>query len=66
MEKIATQRSNGAEAEWIEIVREKVQSLRFGVVQIIVHEGRVIQVERTEKVRLSPGNSLARRESIEE
>ncbi|MGC3989364.1 MAG: YezD family protein [Chthoniobacteraceae bacterium] len=66
MEKIAPQRSSGAEAEWIEIVREKVQSLRFGVVQIIVHEGRVIQVERTEKVRLNPGNSSTRRESIDE
>ena len=37
---------------WEEIVRQQVKSLRFGVVQIVVHEGRVVQIERTEKVRL--------------
>ena len=37
---------------WIEIVRQKVESLRFGVVQIVVHDGKVTQIERTEKTRL--------------
>lgn len=41
---------------WIEIVRQKVEAMRFGSVQIIVHEGRVTQVESTEKTRL-PGDS---------
>jgi len=39
-------------ADWLELVREKVQSLRFGVVQIVVHDSRVTQIERTEKTRL--------------
>ena len=39
-------------ADWLELVREKVQSLRFGVVQIVVHDSRVTQIERTEKRRL--------------
>jgi len=30
-----------------------VASLRFGVIQLVVHEGRVVQMERTEKVRLA-------------
>jgi len=38
--------------DWIALVREKVESLRFGVVQLIVHDGRVTQIERTEKTRL--------------
>lgn len=38
--------------EWITLVREKVEGLRYGVVQLIVHEGRVTQIERTEKTRL--------------
>ncbi|MDB6127287.1 MAG: hypothetical protein JWM35_1183 [Verrucomicrobia bacterium] len=38
--------------DWIAIVREKVEGLRFGVVQLIVHDGRVTQIERTEKTRL--------------
>lgn len=46
---------NPAETEadsWIDIVRQKVGAMRFGSVQIIVHEGRVTQVESTEKTRL--------------
>ncbi len=39
-------------ADWLELVREKVQSLRFGVVQIVVHDSKVTQIERTEKMRL--------------
>jgi hypothetical protein len=42
--------------EWQTIVRQQVEALRFGVVQIVVHEGRVVQVERTEKIRLQPGS----------
>jgi len=41
-----------ASANWLELVREKVQSLRFGVVQIVVHDSKVTQIERTEKTRL--------------
>jgi hypothetical protein len=38
--------------DWIALVREKVESLRYGVVQLVVHDGRVTQIERTEKTRL--------------
>ncbi len=38
--------------DWLAIVREKVEGLRFGVVQIVVHDGKVTQIERTEKTRL--------------
>jgi len=41
-----------ASADWLELVREKVQSLRFGIVQIVVHDSKVTQIERTEKTRL--------------
>jgi hypothetical protein len=40
-------------ADWLELVREQVQSLRFGVVQIVVHNRKVTQIERTEKTRLA-------------
>ena len=43
----------GGEESWLEIVRRQVGSLNFGVVQIVVHGARVVQIERTEKVRLS-------------
>lgn len=40
-------------ANWREVVAEYVGTLRFGVVQIVVHDSRVVQIERTEKVRLA-------------
>jgi hypothetical protein len=40
------------EPEWLALVRSQVQDLRYGVVQLVVHDGRVTQIERTEKVRL--------------
>jgi hypothetical protein len=36
---------------WVQVVQEQVGAIRFGVVQITIHESRVVQVERTEKVR---------------
>ena len=41
-----------ASADWLELVPQKVQSLRFGVVQIVVHDSKVTQIERTEKIRM--------------
>jgi len=38
--------------DWLALVREKVEGLRYGVVQLVVHDGRVTQIERTEKTRL--------------
>jgi hypothetical protein len=40
--------------EWLRIVGEKVASLRYGVVQIVVHDRKITQIERTEKTRLDP------------
>ncbi|MDB6125687.1 MAG: hypothetical protein JWQ71_4680 [Pedosphaera sp.] len=37
---------------WLELVQRQVDSLQFGIVQIVVHNSRVVQIERTEKVRL--------------
>ena len=41
-----------SEAQWLALVRRQVESLRFGVVQITVHERRVTQIDKTERVRL--------------
>jgi hypothetical protein len=50
---IATSESNPtATPDWVALVREKVATLRYGVVQLVVHDGRVTQIERTEKTRL--------------
>ncbi len=40
------------QSTWLETVRSQVASLRFGMVQIVVHDSQVVQIERTEKLRL--------------
>lgn len=42
----------GEKPDWLEIVRRQVNSLRFGVVQIVVHDSHVTQIDKTERVRL--------------
>ena len=49
---IKTESDAGEKAGWLEIVRRQVGSLRFGVVQIVVHDSQVTQIEKTERVRL--------------
>jgi hypothetical protein len=52
--------SEPAEPEWLALVRAQVRSLRYGVVQLVIHDGRVTQIERTEKTRLDSDNTRAR------
>jgi len=40
------------ELKWLDLVIQQVSSLRYGVVEIVVHDSRVIQIEKTERVRL--------------
>ena len=46
-----------SEPEWLALVRAQVRDPRYGVVQLVVHDGRVTQIERTEKVRLASDRS---------
>lgn len=43
--------AQGSKTDWLEVVRLNVANLRFGSVQITVHDGRVTQVESIEKTR---------------
>jgi hypothetical protein len=47
-----TNTNAGDKPDWLEIVHRQVASLRFGVVQIVVHDSLVTQIEKTERVRL--------------
>lgn len=40
--------------DWFDVVREKVNHLRFGSVVVTVHDGFVTQVESIEKTRITP------------
>jgi len=39
--------------EVVQEILRAIQSLRFGSLEIVVHDGRVTQIERREKVRFS-------------
>jgi hypothetical protein len=45
---------------WLKIVREQVVSLRFGTVQIVVHDARVTQIEKIERIRIEKSASPER------
>jgi hypothetical protein len=51
-----TQKPSPAKKEvdpnWLQLVRKQVESLKFGTVQITVHDSQVTEVVRAEKVRL--------------
>ena len=43
--------TQSARERWVDAVRGQVESLRYGVVQIVIHDSRVVQIEKTEKIR---------------
>jgi hypothetical protein len=47
------------EPSWVRLVQAQVETMRFGVVQIVVHDSRVVQIERTEKLRLDKSEPKA-------
>jgi len=55
----AIKENKASEPTWLNVLKTQIESLRFGTVQVVVHEARVVQIETTEKVRFEkaePGN----------
>lgn len=36
---------------WLERIAQSLEGITFGSVQIVVHEGRIVQVDKTERYR---------------
>ncbi|MEX1030381.1 MAG: YezD family protein [Paenibacillaceae bacterium] len=36
---------------WLERIKNNIQGLKFGTVQITIHEGKIVQIDRTERSR---------------
>ncbi|MBS1213368.1 MAG: uncharacterized protein H6R26_1985 [Proteobacteria bacterium] len=45
-------RNSGTSQQAGQKILEALQGLRYGAVEITVHDGRIVQIERKEKVRL--------------
>ncbi len=48
-----TKQDDSSASEWMEVVISKIRNLRYGSVQITVHDGRVTLVESIEKTRFA-------------
>jgi len=48
------------DATVIEQLARALQSLKYGIVELTVHEGRVVQIERRERIRLDASGNRPR------
>jgi|GEM_PF-4820741 len=39
---------------WLEIVQDRIGSMLFGEVEIVIQDSKVIQIDSTERLRLDP------------
>ena len=37
----------------VDEIQRAVESIRYGVVQLIIQDGRIVQIDKTEKIRLA-------------
>ncbi len=47
-------------AALLQHIAEAIASIRYGTVQITVHNARVVQIDKLERVRVSPSSDLTR------
>lgn len=59
---VTSVKQTGEEAdEIIAVLRETLGSVRFGSIEIVIHDGRVVQIDRKEKLRFqsAPGDGMS-------
>lgn len=42
-------------------ILQAIKTVRYGSVEIVIHDAKVVQIERKEKIRLDDGNTVRRR-----
>ncbi|OXM13053.1 YezD family protein [Paenibacillus herberti] len=47
---------------WLDRIADQVNGLEYGSVLITVHDGRIVQIDRTERKRFDP--TLSRQQTI--
>jgi hypothetical protein len=53
--RLATDASPARAPSVEELILEAVRAIRYGSVEITIHDSRVVQIERTEKLRVNGG-----------
>jgi len=44
---------------WLLLVAEQVKATHYGVVQIVIHDSKIVQIERTERTRFDKPQSVS-------
>lgn len=44
---------------WLDRIAQTLTGLEFGTVQIVVHDGRIVQLEKTERRRFDTDNKIS-------
>ena len=56
----------GVERDVLAQIATAIEAIRFGSVEVIIQDGKVIQIERKEKIRFNPGNRKDRGQTLPE
>lgn len=51
----------GRAQEVLAYIESTIATLRYGTLSLTIHDGRVVQIERTEKLRLDPPGGADKR-----
>ncbi|MFK7693679.1 YezD family protein [Paenibacillus sp. HJGM_3] len=49
---------------WTARIIQSVNGLEYGTVQIVVHDGRIVQIERTERKRFEGESNAAKKSKV--
>ncbi len=51
--------ASGLSQTVLQQIARAIGSIRYGTVQVTVHDARVVQIETSEKIRIAPSHDLA-------
>ena len=49
--------------DWLEVVWNQVKSLEFGSVEIVIQNARIVQLDKTERLRFEKNGAITGRDS---
>jgi hypothetical protein len=58
-----TSQTNPADSDWLKIVRQHIEPLNYGSVEITIHNSQVVQINKIERLRF-PKNESAQRSQV--
>jgi hypothetical protein len=47
-----THKTDNSDNDWLQIVRRHIEPLQYGSVEIVIHDSRIVQIDKTERWRM--------------